>query len=179
MMHEALKDGAWFARRRLGFGIGMPITWQGWLLLTAYLTALAGIKLLDHAGWAGGRPLAFALFLPLTAIFLVVAGKRTRRKSAPVRSEADAAPSPSSEDTLFLCTRRGWKINCQPCGRAGWFALAAWTLPLLPMSLCLAWLLLRLPEHAAVIGIAFSLIVLIWCAGMALWIVSRSETVDS
>lgn len=168
----------WFARRRLGLGIGLPIAWQGWLLLAGYLAALAGIKVLDHSGWAGGRPLAFALFLPATAIFLVVAGKRTRRRTDRIETDIKEALAMSSQDTLFVCHRRGWRFHCQPRGKAGWLALLAWTLPLLPFSLVFAWLILRLPDSIVVIAVAFMLMMLLWTAAMAFWIASRSEMVD-
>ncbi|MBO9722818.1 MAG: hypothetical protein J7530_00430 [Novosphingobium sp.] len=84
----------------------------------------------------------------------------------------------SQEETLFVCYRKGWQFNCQPRGRAGWLALAGWTLPFLPLSLGLAWLLLRFPENLLAIVIAFTLVVAVWTAVMMIWIVSRSEMVD-
>jgi hypothetical protein len=84
----------------------------------------------------------------------------------------------SQEDTLFVCYRKGWQFNCQPRGRAGWLALAGWTLPFLPLSLGLAWLLLRFPENVPAIVVAFTLIVAVWTAVMMIWIVSHSEMVD-
>ena len=32
----------WFAAKRWGFGAGMPIAWQGWLLLLGHLAVLTG-----------------------------------------------------------------------------------------------------------------------------------------
>lgn len=182
MTQEPVEDRAlpqpWFARRRPGWGIGMPIAWQGWLLLASYLALLAGIKALDHSGWAAGKPIAFALFLPLTAIFLVVAGKRTPRRTDRIETDIKEAVAMSTQDTLFVCHRRGWRFYCQPRGKAGWLALLAWTLPLLPFSLVFAWLLLRLPESIVVIAVAFTLMMLLWTAAMTFWIASRSEMVD-
>lgn len=177
-MHEPQNHHAWFAARRFGFGVGLPIAWQGWLLLLAYFTALAGIKWLDHSAWSGGKAFAFALFLPITAIFLVVAKARTARKTSPAEIERKDEVTMPQEDTLFICYRRGWQLTCQPRGRAGWLALAGWTLPLLPLSLGLAWMLLRFPENVTAIAIAFTLIVVLWSAVMVLWIVSHSEMVD-
>ncbi|WP_404480129.1 hypothetical protein [Novosphingobium sp. BL-52-GroH] len=71
-------DGAWFAPKRYGYGAGWPIAWQGWLLVAAYVAALAGIGLLDRSGNTWGRMAAFALFLLATGLFLVVLAKRTR-----------------------------------------------------------------------------------------------------
>jgi hypothetical protein len=77
-MHQEQNDGAWFAPKRYGFGIGLPITWQGWALLASYIGALAGIRALDHSANGGARAAAFALLLLVTGLFLVVVAKRTR-----------------------------------------------------------------------------------------------------
>lgn len=36
------KDNAWFEPHRWGFGTGMPIAWQGWLMMAVQMAA---------AGW--------------------------------------------------------------------------------------------------------------------------------
>jgi hypothetical protein len=65
----------WFAPKRFGYGAGLPIAWQGWVLLLAYIgLAMAGAALLAPA-----KPLLFlSLFLPLTAIFVLVVARTTR-----------------------------------------------------------------------------------------------------
>lgn len=30
----------WFARKRFGYGAGLPLTWQGWALLVGFLAAV-------------------------------------------------------------------------------------------------------------------------------------------
>lgn len=178
MTPEPQNPSPWFAARRFGLGVGLPVAWQGWLLLGSYLAALAGIKWLDHAAWSGGKSFGFALLLPLTAIFLVIAKKRTARKTGPAEIALKDEVHMAQEDTLFICYRKGWQFNCQPRGRAGWLALAGWTLPFLPLSLGLAWLLLRFPENVTAIVVAFTLVVAVWTAVMMIWIASRSEMVD-
>ncbi|TAJ71051.1 MAG: hypothetical protein EPO51_14825 [Phenylobacterium sp.] len=38
----------WFAPKRFGYGAGLPISWQGWVLLAALFAGLVGaITLLD------------------------------------------------------------------------------------------------------------------------------------
>lgn len=32
-------DGAWFAAHRWGIGVGMPVAWQGWLLMAGQIAA--------------------------------------------------------------------------------------------------------------------------------------------
>jgi hypothetical protein len=77
MQHDQ-NDGAWFAPKRYGIGTGLPVAWQGWALLVAYIGALVGLRLLAHSGTGGGRAAALALFLLVTGLFLVVVAKRTR-----------------------------------------------------------------------------------------------------
>jgi hypothetical protein len=70
-----MTDGSeWFAPKRLGFGSGRPVAWQGWLLLAGYVALMA---------WAttqfADRPIAlFSLGLPATILFLVVAKRTTK-----------------------------------------------------------------------------------------------------
>jgi len=35
-----MDDKPWFRAKRYGYGAGMPITWQGWALLVAYIGAV-------------------------------------------------------------------------------------------------------------------------------------------
>jgi membrane-associated PAP2 superfamily phosphatase len=78
-MIDKIEDrDAWFAPKRYGYGAGLPITWQGWAVLAAYVAALAGIGLLDRSAHAGARAAAFALFLLVTGLLVVVLARRTR-----------------------------------------------------------------------------------------------------
>ncbi|MEO5492714.1 MAG: hypothetical protein ABIR08_01660 [Sphingomonas sp.] len=36
-----MSDGDWFAPKRFGYGAGLPIAWQGWAVLGAYLITVA------------------------------------------------------------------------------------------------------------------------------------------
>ncbi len=64
---------AWFAPKRLGYGSGWPIAWQGWALVVAYLvillalTPLALRSVLAH----------ISLTTTVSAIFLLIARKTT------------------------------------------------------------------------------------------------------
>lgn len=64
----------WFAPKRYGYGAGLPISWQGWLVLAVYLgIALAASRLL------GDRALAIAgIMVPATAVLILIAIKTTR-----------------------------------------------------------------------------------------------------
>lgn len=78
MLHKIDEDGAWFAPKRYGLGIGCPVAWQGWLVMAAYVAALAGIGLIHKSSHSGTRPASFALFLLVTGLFMVVVARRTR-----------------------------------------------------------------------------------------------------
>jgi hypothetical protein len=64
---------AWFAPKRIGYGSGWPIAWQGWALVVAYpvlvlaLTPLARTSVLAHV----------SLTVTVSAIFLLIARKTT------------------------------------------------------------------------------------------------------
>jgi hypothetical protein len=63
----------WFAPKRLGYGAGLPIAWQGWVVLGAYLLmALAGL-LLRHSTVAFGSVVA-----ALTGVLILVTANTTK-----------------------------------------------------------------------------------------------------
>ena len=64
----------WFAPRRYGFGAGLPIAWQGWLLLAVYTAViLAAVLLLQFS------PVAmFAVVVPATALMMLITARTTR-----------------------------------------------------------------------------------------------------
>jgi hypothetical protein len=71
-----MSDGPeWFAPKRYGYGSGLPIAWQGWLVLLGYIVILAGFALtLRRQG-----PLEFvAAAIPLTVVFAVICARTTR-----------------------------------------------------------------------------------------------------
>ena len=64
----------WFAPKRYGLGSGLPIAWQGWAVLIAYLAISVGAFLL-----LGERnPATYAVVIIATAILLVIAARTTR-----------------------------------------------------------------------------------------------------
>ncbi len=77
-MPDRSPDGAWFTAKRYGYGAGLPIAWQGWLLLAGYLAVLSGLLWLPYLH--GNRPTPGTVLLigVLTAGFLELARRRTR-----------------------------------------------------------------------------------------------------
>ena len=70
-----MSDGpGWFAPKRYGFGSGLPISWQGWLVLLVYLAiVLAALLLLGEK-----NPATIAVIVIATAVLLVITSKTTR-----------------------------------------------------------------------------------------------------
>jgi len=65
----------WFAPNSHGYGTGLPISWQGWVLLIGYLL----IVLVGAAWLAPLSMIAYvALSATLTIAFVLIAKKTTR-----------------------------------------------------------------------------------------------------
>jgi hypothetical protein len=70
-----MTDGPeWFAPKRYGYGAGLPIAWQGWAVMAAYLAlVIAAVVLLRD------YPLAIpGIIVPATALLVLVAARTTR-----------------------------------------------------------------------------------------------------
>ena len=68
---QAHDDGAWFAPKRIGYGAGLPIAWQGWAVYGIFAAATIATAVLKPA-WAPWVVLVLAV--PLIAI----TARRTR-----------------------------------------------------------------------------------------------------
>ena len=78
MLHKFFEEGDWFAPKRLGYGAGLPIAWQGWALLGAYVAVVTGLSaVLERADLTGWAIWAIGV-AAATAVLIVVARKRTR-----------------------------------------------------------------------------------------------------
>ncbi len=65
----------WWAAKRYGYGANLPIAWQGWLVMLAYFSLLAGAGFL----FLPRQVLAFlGVVLFATAIFIFIVKRRTR-----------------------------------------------------------------------------------------------------
>lgn len=65
----------WFAPKRYGYGSGLPISWQGWVLFISYLL----IMIVSAVLLAPRSVTAYlALVAPLTIAFVLIAKKTTR-----------------------------------------------------------------------------------------------------
>jgi hypothetical protein len=64
----------WFAPKRYGYGSGVPIRWQGWAVIIAFvaIAILVSLALRD-------RPLVLvATIIPVATILLVICARTTR-----------------------------------------------------------------------------------------------------
>lgn len=70
-----MTDGPeWFAPKRYGYGAGMPIRWQGWVLTLGFIAVAIFLPWL-----LGRRPLQMlAVFVPLVLVFTVLSARTTR-----------------------------------------------------------------------------------------------------
>lgn len=64
----------WFATKRYGLGAGLPIAWQGWLLLGAYMAIVVATGIL-----LDGKLLAQAsIVIPATVALVIILVRTTR-----------------------------------------------------------------------------------------------------
>jgi hypothetical protein len=63
-------DPEWFAPKRFGYGAGLPIRWQGWVLTIGYTCIAVALAFIFR-----DRPVALiaALALPSVAFFVITA----------------------------------------------------------------------------------------------------------
>ena len=64
----------WFEPKRYGYGAGLPIAWQGWVLLAFYVLVISAAGLLIPGTLIG----YLALVVVATAILLKVTAAKTR-----------------------------------------------------------------------------------------------------
>ena len=70
-----MTDGPeWFAPKRYGYGSGLPIAWQGWVLLIVYLALVVGSGFLLER-WPA---LVGATIVGLTALLMLIAARTTK-----------------------------------------------------------------------------------------------------
>jgi len=78
MLHKFFEPGDWFAPKSYGYGAGLPIAWQGWVLLAAFILLFTGLALLASTGAFAEAAVAIVLMTFGTIVFATIANKRTR-----------------------------------------------------------------------------------------------------
>jgi hypothetical protein len=64
----------WFAPKRYGYGSGLPLSWQGWVLMIGFIALVIGLA--EH--FAQRPSLLVGILAPLTIVFMVICAKTTR-----------------------------------------------------------------------------------------------------
>ena len=73
-----LRDGAWFAPKRYGYGAGWPLTWQGWGVLGLYVLTLVILIIIARRSLPLAQAGIFLLIILATSLLMIIARKRTR-----------------------------------------------------------------------------------------------------
>ena len=57
----------WFRAKRIGYGTGLPIAWQGWVMLLVHCAVIIGLALafMSAATWVKALVLTVAALLPM------------------------------------------------------------------------------------------------------------------
>ena len=63
----------WFAPKRIGYGSGLPIAWQGWALLIGFIAVVTLLPLAIRS-----LLVYLSIVAPLTAAFLIICKNTTR-----------------------------------------------------------------------------------------------------
>ena len=64
----------WFAPKRYGYGTGLPVAWQGWVVMAIYFAVVLGGAYL----FARQPVILLSIIFPATIIFLVIALRTTK-----------------------------------------------------------------------------------------------------
>ena len=77
MLHKFFEEGDWFAGKKLGYGAGLPIAWQGWVLLLSYVGLVIGISVLFDKGDIIGVLTGGGAIVLVTVPFMMIVRART------------------------------------------------------------------------------------------------------
>ena len=66
---------AWFRKKKIGYGWGLPLTWQGWAVFVGYmaLSTLGAVFLTEPPS---RLPFFLLFFIPLTVLFIYICWKK-------------------------------------------------------------------------------------------------------
>ncbi len=66
MLHLSINKEPWFRSRRFGYGSGLPIVWQGWVVIFVHLALILGLALLLRGnGLVQGIMISLGVIIPL------------------------------------------------------------------------------------------------------------------
>lgn len=104
------REQAWFAAKTYGWGWGLPLRWQGWAVLTGYLTGIAACVQLARDGL-----IRFSACVVILSVVLVAICYWKGETSRGAMGERLVSPAPHEQrSSSFSC-------NCEfgTCIRRG------------------------------------------------------------
>ena len=63
MLHLLFDNRPWFRPKSRGYGTGMPIAWQGWVMLTMHIALITGVTMLLR-----NQPVPMMIFVILAGL---------------------------------------------------------------------------------------------------------------
>lgn len=78
MSERKERDGAWFAAKTHGYGAGLPIAWQGWVVLGVY-SVVAALSAWLSAAFPRVGPIFAIVLMAIATIALIAISARTTR----------------------------------------------------------------------------------------------------
>jgi len=63
MLHLVFDGRPWFRPKNRGYDTGLPITWQGWVMLAVHIALIAGVSVLLR-----GKPAMMTIFVILAGL---------------------------------------------------------------------------------------------------------------
>ena len=70
MSKDFQKKEYWFPAKKYGYGWGLPITWQGWVVVMAYFVLVIGSLFFLHVHTESGR-FQYVLFTIFLSVVLI------------------------------------------------------------------------------------------------------------
>lgn len=78
MLHKFFEPGDWFAPKKYGYGAGLPIAWQGWVLLLGYIGFVLGLGLFVASFGEIWPLISVGLIMLSTIPFMMIVKRRTK-----------------------------------------------------------------------------------------------------
>lgn len=64
----------WFAPKRYGYGAGLPISWQGWLITAVFMAVVIRAAIL----FSETPIIFFGILIPATLALIIISARTTR-----------------------------------------------------------------------------------------------------
>ena len=78
MTDKKTDDGAWFAPKTYGYGAGLPIAWQGWVLVGFYVAIMAIAAFVIEFYHDEGAIFGIPAMIVSTLVFIALVATKTR-----------------------------------------------------------------------------------------------------